>query len=182
MNQLFDSLNLSTFERRLIMGMAVVVFVVLNVWFIWPHWGKHAELQTEIADAQVRLEQNMKAKARLPHLKQDLDQLESKGAVVLSSDQGIHFLRSIQSQVSLTGIKINRWEEIRNSRGGTNEFFIEKTLPLSYSNTEDEHLLKFLTALGGDASLIRVYDLTIKPDLNRQTLNGRVTLVASYQK
>ena len=182
MNKLFDSLNLSAGERRLIMGMAVVVFVVLNIWFVWPHRGRYKELQQEIVTEKARLHDYQMAQARLPHLKQDLEDLETQGAVVLSSDQGLHFLRSIQSLVNLTGMRINRWEQIKNNRGGNNEFFVEKTLPLSYAATDDENLLKFLTALGEDASLIRVYDLTIKPELNRQALNGRVTLIGSYQK
>ncbi|MDB4459272.1 hypothetical protein N9059_01740 [bacterium] len=182
MNSLFDSLKLSAGERRLIMFMSVVVFVILNVWFVWPHRNRYQDLLQGIDSSKQRLAQYEDASMRLPGLETDLEVLESQGAVVLTSDQGIHFLRSIQSQVATTGIKINRWEEIKNSRGGTNDFFIEKTMPLSYSNTDDENLLKFLESLGGDASLIRVLDLTIKPAVNRQTLAGRVTLVASYQK
>ncbi len=182
MNKLFDSLNLSAGERRLIMFMAVVVFVILNAWYVLPYRNDYQVLGEEIRDARQRLEMYQAAGNRLPGLNEDLKELENQGAVVASSDQGINFLRSIQSQVNRTGIKINRWEQIRDSRGGTNDFFIEKTLPLTYANTDDKELVQFLVALGEDASLIRVYDLTIKPDPKRETLTGRVTLIASYQK
>ena len=42
--------------------------------------------------------------------------------------------------------------------------------------------MDFLYSLGSGNSLIRVSDLTLRPDPPRQQLSGTVKLVASYQK
>ena len=42
--------------------------------------------------------------------------------------------------------------------------------------------MDFLYSLGSGNSLIRVRDLTLRPDPPRQQLSGTVKLVASYQK
>ena len=42
--------------------------------------------------------------------------------------------------------------------------------------------MDFLYSLGSGNSLIRVRDLTMRPDAPRQQLSGTVKLVASYQK
>ena len=40
MTSILDKLNLSPQERRLVVIVAIVVFIVLNVWLIWPEFGK----------------------------------------------------------------------------------------------------------------------------------------------
>ena len=39
MNSFLDRLNLRPQERRLVVGVLVIVFVVVNLWFVWPHAG-----------------------------------------------------------------------------------------------------------------------------------------------
>ena len=40
-----DRLNLRPFEKRLVVVVAAVLFVVLNAWFVFPHF-------SDLADAQ----------------------------------------------------------------------------------------------------------------------------------
>src|SRR4051812_22830112 len=34
----FEQLNLRPHERRVVIVVGVIVFVVLNAWFVWPHF------------------------------------------------------------------------------------------------------------------------------------------------
>ena len=58
---------------------------------------------------------------------------------------------------------------------------MELTQPISVQSGEAQ-LVDFLYNLGSGNSLIRVRDLTLRPDPPRQQLSGTVKLVASYQK
>ena len=43
MKSLFDKLNLGALERRIVVVAALVLFIVVNAMFVWPHfkdWSK----------------------------------------------------------------------------------------------------------------------------------------------
>lgn len=64
----------------------------------------------------------------------------------------------------------------------TNSYFEEQSLRISFQNTGDAELLKFMVSLGENNSTIRIRDLTVKPDPTQMKLMGELTMVASYQK
>jgi len=64
---------------------------------------------------------------------------------------------------------------------GTNQFFLEQSQNISVQSGEQQ-LVDFLYNLGSGNSLIRVRDLTLRPDPPRQNLSATVKLVASFQK
>src|SRR6266850_1439171 len=63
----------------------------------------------------------------------------------------------------------------------TNQFFLERAQSLSIDAGEPQ-LVDFLYKLGSGSSMIRVRDLTLRPDAPRFRLTGNIKLVASYQK
>ena len=51
MNSLFDKLNLRPNERRLVIGVALGVFIILNWIFVWPRFGDWGRLQKRQREA-----------------------------------------------------------------------------------------------------------------------------------
>ena len=47
--------QLRPLERRLVVGVAVVLLIVLNWAFIWPHFADWSNLQGRLADANRKL-------------------------------------------------------------------------------------------------------------------------------
>jgi type II secretory pathway component PulM len=66
MTKFLDKLNLRPGERRLVVVVAIVVFLVLNVWLVWPSFGEWGRTEQRITDARkkVRQFQNELAAAR----------------------------------------------------------------------------------------------------------------------
>jgi type II secretory pathway component PulM len=171
--------QLRPLERRLVVGAAVVVLIVLNGVFIWPHFNDWNALQARRAKAQAELARDRAAVAQIPALKADVKKFESEGEFVAPEDQGLNFLRTITSQAGASGVAIlNTSRQITH----TNDvMFIEQVQNINVLATE-EQLVDFLYKLGSGGSMIRVRDLELQPDQPRQKLSANIRLVASYQK
>ncbi|MFN7141689.1 MAG: hypothetical protein ACK4UN_20390, partial [Limisphaerales bacterium] len=61
------------------------------------------------------------------------------------------------------------------------QFFAERAVTMGYVGTTDNALVDFLFNIG-ERSMIRVRDLTIRPDNTMQKLQGSISLTVSYQK
>src|SRR3954466_4619836 len=55
MKSLFDRLNLRPQERRLVVIVGMAIFVVLNIWFVWPYFGKWSEVSNKMSRSQTTL-------------------------------------------------------------------------------------------------------------------------------
>jgi len=170
--------NLRPFEKRLVVGVAVMLFVVLNVTFVRPHFSDWNRMQNRMKDAQWKLERFGKEIEQIPAYTQQIDSLVGESQDVPPEEQAAEFTRAValqagESQVSMVGT------QPMSTR--TNQFFLELTQNLSVQSKE-ENLVDFLYKLGAGGSLIRVRGLTLRPDVPRHQLNANITLVASYQK
>ena len=65
-----DRLNLRPFEKRLVVGVGAVLFLVLNAWFVVPHFSdlrqardRQAEALKKIERWQVEIDQSSKYQA-----------------------------------------------------------------------------------------------------------------------
>ena len=176
MNKYLSRLN--PLERRFVVGVTVVVFIVLNFMFVWPHFGDRLRYKARLDRAQETLKKFNEKIAQMKAFETQVKALESEGASVPEEDQAINFLRTIQSQANLSGVNI-----MQNNRqpSHTNQFFIEQTQSVSIQATE-KALVTFLYNLGEGNSMIRVRGLTLRPDPPHMQLVANVTLVASYQK
>ena len=179
MTRLFESLNLRPHDRRLIMVVAIVTFIILNFWFVWPHRNAWRDLSQEISDAKGKLARYENEVAQKPAIEAELKKLDQGGAAIAAEGE-VDLLRTVQSKIFTTGVEASRLEP-RSDRGGTNSFFIEKSMLIQYQNTRDTNLVNFLVSLSSDDSLIRVRRLTIRPDANKMSLGGQIDLVASYK-
>ncbi len=185
MKSVFDKLNLRPAERRLVIIVMIIVFVVLNFIFVWPEfskWGKIKARRT-IAENLVRQYQREIANTRV--YQAQLKDLEKQGATVQSEAQALTLSTTVQNQAALSGVQVNRYDPVRQTAlsvgGKTNQFFEEQSGIINVT-TEEKSLVDFLYNLGIGSSLIRVRSFTLNPDPPRHKLQGNVTLVASYQK
>ena len=177
MKKYFEQLR--PMERRLVVGVAVVLLIVLNAVFIWPHFSDWGHLRTRLDQARSDLDRNQKASAQIPALTAEVKKYESEGQFVAPEDQGINFMRTIQMQSAQSGVQLqNTSRQITHTNDA---FFVEQIENINVLATE-EQLVNFLYKLGSGASMIRVRDLELQPDAPRQRLNAQIRLVASYQK
>jgi hypothetical protein len=178
MSSYLDRLNLRPFEKRMVVAVGVVLFVVLNAVFVVPHF-------SDLSDAQKR---RIEALDKLKLWQSEIDQASKyqagikkfvmEGQDVPLEDQVNQFARAIQNQQAQSGVGIPNFGRTTYT---TNQFFVDLTQTITIQSDEAK-LVDFLYNLGAGNSLIRVRDLAIKPDGPRQQLGGTVKLVASYQK
>lgn len=183
MNQFLSSLNLTPAERRLVVVAFVAVFVVLNIWLIFPHWKDWNKVNDELAASRAKLKTYKVESAKLPSYREKLRDLEPNGASVPSVDQAIQFLRTVQTLAQTSGINVSSWGQVgksQRSNSNTNSFYEDRNLTIRITASENE-LVDFLYKLGSGGSAIRVSDLSLKPDPSQTKLLGTITLVASYQ-
>jgi Type II secretion system (T2SS), protein M len=170
--------NLRPFERRVVVGVGVLLFLVLNVWFVFPHFSDWGTVQARMREAQDKLAKYQSAIADMPGYERKVKAMESEGLAVPPEDQALHFSTAIQSQAAQSHVNIIQTSKI-SSR--TNAYFLEQSQSISTQSGESE-LVDFLFNLGAGNSLIRVRDLSLRPDPPRQQLQANIKLVASYQK
>jgi len=170
--------HLRPLERRLAVGVAVILILVLNYVFVWPHFSDWGNLRRRGDDARRRLALYQSVITQTPNYQTQVKALEGQGEFVAPEDQAINFMRAIQSQSAASGVTIVSYSR---STMHTNQFFMEQMQNVNAIAT-DEQLVDFLYKLGSGASMVRVRDLELQPDNVRQHLNANIRLVASYQK
>lgn len=177
MKKYFEQLR--PMERRLAVGVIVVLLLVANYVVIWPHFGDWGKLDVQIAQANQKLSNYRNAIAQAPLYQQKLMKFQNEGEYVANEDQAVNFMRAIQDQAGRTGVSI---VNVPPSVMHTNDaYYVERVETISVLATDDQ-LVNFLYQLGNDPAMIRVWNLALHPDGPRQRLEAGVGLVASYQK
>ena len=64
MSSFLDKLNLGPQERRLVVVSAAVMFVVLQLWLVWPHFGDLNRIRQQKQSAERTLERYQTELAR----------------------------------------------------------------------------------------------------------------------
>jgi len=170
--------HLRPMERRLAVGVLVILIVVLNAWLIWPHFSDWGNLRDRLDGARQKLKLYQTTIAQTTNYAAQVKSLEGQGEFVAPEDQAINFMRTIQAQSDASGI---HGVDFSRSMMHTNEFFVEQVQNIRLTAT-DEQLVDFLYKLGSGASMVRVRDLELQTDGPRQHLDANIKLVASYQK
>lgn len=188
MSSYLDKLNLRPQERRLVVGIGIVVFIVVNVWLVWPRFGDWNRVKGDLEKAHKNLSDYNRKIAQVggPNgFQKRLEKLEGEGAQnVVVDEQEIQLERTVKTQVQQSKVLVSQYSPIvrSSSTQTTNEFFEEQSIKISV-NTGEKELIDFLLNIGSGGSMIRVRDLDLKPaDQNRYRLQGSITLSANYQK
>jgi Tfp pilus assembly protein PilO len=171
--------QLRPMERRLVVGVAVVLILVLNFVYVWPHFSDWGNLRGRLDEARRKLKLYQTAIAQIPSYQALVKNFEGQGQFVAPEDQAINFTRTIQSQSAQSGVGILNTS--RQTTHTNDAFFIEQVQNINVTAT-DAQLVDFLYKLGSGASMIRVRDLELQPDPARTHLTANIRLVASYQK
>jgi len=171
--------HLRPLERRLAVGVVVILILVLNFVFIRPHFSDWSQLKTRLKNARDTLASYQATVAQATNYQAQVKSLEGQGEFVALEDQAINFMRTIQAQAEASGV--GRANYSRSIMHTNDAFFIEQVQNINVVAT-DQQLVDFLYKLGSGASMIRVRDLELQPDAPRQHLNANIRLVASYQK
>jgi hypothetical protein len=166
-------------ERRLVIGVGVVLFLVINGWLVWPHFSDWGALRTRLDDANRKLTLYQKASEQIPKLQLQVNAFSSAGDVVAPEDQGINLMRTLNAQAAASGVSVPNYS--RQITQTNDLFFIKQVQNINVIAT-DAQLIDFLYKLGSDASMISVSDLELQPDGQHYHLNGQIKLVANYRK
>jgi hypothetical protein len=179
MKEFFARLN--PLERRFVVGVTVVLFLVVNIVWVWPHFGDWGRTKERMKTAQNKRSDFQMEVAKLPALEREIKKFQSAGQGVPLEDQAIQFFRTIQQQAAASGVSIVSMGNARQVSSTNNPFFVEQDQTITAQSGEKQ-LVDFLYNLGAGNSLIRVRVLSVQPDPSHQQLVSHITLVASYQK
>jgi len=171
--------RLSSLERRFVVGVFIIIFVLLNAVFVWPRFSDWGRMQARMFKARRTLGIFEREIAEKPKYEKLVRALESEGLSVPLESQAVEFSLTIQSQATQSGVNIGRMDPL--ALRTNSQFFIERAYNLSVTSGEQQ-LVDFLHNLGSGTSLIRVRDLSLRPDQPRHNLSANIKLVASYQK
>lgn len=178
MTSVFDKLKLRPFERRLVVIIGIVLFLVAQFIFVWPKFGAVGRMDGRRAIAQKTLKEYNDEISQSSKYRTLLAKLQNEGASVPPEDQSSDLMRTIQTESARAQVQI---QTVSKPFTRTNESFLEQSVTVTTASTEDA-LLNFLYNLGSGNSLIRVRDLTMRKDQTQTKLNATIKLVASYQK
>jgi len=177
-----EKLNLRTGEKRLLVAIGIVLFIVLNVLFVWPKFGEFGRVRARTDKVRQEIKKFQTEIDRAPGYQKILKEMEGQGSRIVKEEQSLRLLQTVQSQALASGVKINSSQESsRSFNVATNAFFDEQSIVVSYDSGYQQ-LINFLVGLAEHESMIRVRQMDVKPDPSRQRLQGNLTLVASYQK
>jgi Tfp pilus assembly protein PilO len=185
----FEQLNLRPTERRVVIVVAVVVFVVLNAWFVWPHFNDASRALNTINRGRLdwtnhyeKIQRDTKAGGTRAQIQALMK--EQGGETLGGESKEIQLTRKVQEKAPQYGVTVLQYRDsVATSSGSkTNEFFEERSLSISVQSGES-NLVNFLYDMGNDPAMIRVRELHLKPaDMNRYRLSGEVLLSANFQK
>ena len=156
MSSLFDKLNLAPAERRLVVIVGIVIFVVLNFWLVIPEFGEWAKNEQRTKDASAKLQSFKTEIAKEPAYKKELKELENQGGYVATEEAALRLSQEVNSQAALSGVTITSITPLQRqgSGGKTNAFFEEASVTVNI-NTSEKELLDFLFRLADKDMLIR---------------------------
>jgi hypothetical protein len=177
MNDYWD--NLRPLEKRLVVAVGSVLFIVLNFWFVVPHFSDLTKTDARIAKARKTLAVYLAEISQIHKYTNDIATLQGDAVAVPQEEQATHFSTAIQSESARSGIGIP--SSTGRIKTETNQFFLELSQNITVA-AKEQPLVDFLYNLGSSNSLIRVRDLGLHTDPPRQQLMASVKLVASYQR
>ena len=182
MNSIFDRYNLNAFERRLIVGVFLGIFFVVNLMFVVPKFREWGEVRDRQESAQQKLRIYQTVLNKRVGLEKQLEKLDKSGMKVLPEERSSELFELIQeklkeSKLPVTALQRNR--QSGNSRQPKEKFFEQETYSLNV-NANYKQLRDFLVAIGSDEDLM-IHVGRLQLESAGHQLNCKITLVANYQ-
>lgn len=180
----FDKLGLSPQERRLVVIVAIVVFVVINWWVIFPMFGNWGIFEQKLKDSAAQRDKFNAEIGRQKEYDTKLKALQQQGSQVASEEAALRLQQDVINMANLTGLGYGNITPVNRASTTvkTNSFFDEASVSVSI-NTGEKELIDFLVRLADKELLVRAKSMDIGPDPQTQTrLMGNLTLVKSFQR
>ena len=134
MKSMFDKLNLRPHERRLVVTVGMVIFVLLNWWFVWPYFNDWGQTQNQIQATKDTLNRYQREIGNRPKYEARQKELETTGSEMLPSE--IDLQRVIQSQATASEVRLGRMTALKGQGVRTNQFFQEASISIPFQLTE----------------------------------------------
>ena len=181
MSSALDRLNLRPQERRLVIGVGIFVFLLVNYFLVWPRFDDLKTHKSAMERSRRKLREYQAEVDKMPDYKTKLAKLEEGNPMVESAEQALLLIRRVQEQAARSGVTLASQRPVPKVNIKANDFFDEEGLAIVFT-AGDKELVEFLVTLSGDNSMIRVRDMDLKPDPSRTQLTCNLTLFASYPK
>ena len=178
MKSLFDRLNLRPQERRLVVVVLMVIFVLLNMWFVWPYFGDWSRVENEIKKNRATLGEFQGEIAKRPVYEAEQKRLETTGSEMLAGETDLQ--RIIEAQAAGANVQLGRRTPLRGQGVKTNRFFQEGGLAIDFTSGGKE-VVDFLVGIAAQNAMIRVRDMRLALDGTQTKLSGTMTFVGNFQ-
>lgn len=176
----FDQLNLRPQERRILVVVGLIIFIVLNILLVTPLFGQLAAAEGQLEKSKRTLTKYESEISQAPTLQRNEDQLRKEGGDVLS--QELQLQRIVNDQAIAANVQVSRYNPmLRTQIGRTNQFFEDQGLTIDFT-TGGKELVEFLVGMASGNSMVHVQDMTLRPTAGGTRLGGNILFVASYQK
>ncbi len=166
-------------ERRVVVIVGFAFFIVLNAWFVWPHF---TDLRRDLARMQAGEKTLATYQATVAHKaeyeRKIRDLQNGGGSQVLPEDQAIDLMRFYDQSAIANQVQVQNNSGVRTR---TNTFFLDQEVTLNVMARE-KGLVGFLYSMGTGNSMVRVRNMSLRPDQSHQQINASITIIASYQK
>ncbi len=182
MNSIFDRYNLNAFERRLIVGVFLGIFFVVNLMFVVPKFREWGEVRARQESAQQKLRIYQTVLNKRVGLEKQLEKLDKSGMKVLPEERSSELFELIQEKLKESKLPVTALQ--RNRQSGNlgqpkEKFFEQETYSLNVS-ANYKQLRDFLVAIGSDEDLM-IHVGRLQLESAGHQLNCKITLVANYQ-
>lgn len=184
MLQYLDRLKLTPAERRLVVVIAAVVFVVVNYWLVWPRFGDFQALSHDIEELEKKQRRYKLEIDNQPKYALQLKKLQAAGSVLPAGEERIQFRSDMERLAREVGLAVPRWGEVLPERGvgtTTNAFFESISLTMSQVSGGEDQFVEFLHRVGSSNSTIRVKELTLTPGNYDSRAQGKTNLVCTMK-
>jgi hypothetical protein len=181
MTSFLDKMNLKPQERRWVVIVVLVVFVLLNYLFVFRNFGNLGRSEKGLRETQALLKKYNDEIGRRSVYADQLKKLQAGGQFIATEEQGLRLAEEVHNQASLTGVNLISSTPGTRGTGKTNAFFDEQSQAIQF-NSDEAPLVEFLFNLAARESLTRVRSMTLGPDQKRERLQGNITLVKSFQR
>src|SRR4051812_26359916 len=125
--------NLRPLEKRLVVAVGSVLFIMLNLWFVVPHFSDWSKIERRIDTARIKQQKFQAEIARMPTYDNEIKKLEGSALSVPQEDQMMHFSTAIQSEAARS---IGIPSSTGKIRTETNQFFLELSQNITVQSKE----------------------------------------------
>ena len=183
MSGLIDRLQLRPQERRIIVAGAVVLFLLLNLWFVWPHFGSYARFHVQRLENDTKLSTYLLEIGRTNDYFARLGSLEKEGSGIVTDNNDLAVQNTLTAVARANGLNIPFNRVPQTGHGRTNEYFDQITFAAPIPPTAPDSLVNLLVSVASNQVVMRIKELDLRPsDVSRYRLAGNLKVVASFQK